>query len=176
MMRREDDAVSFDATYDEFKGVIGSESSGSYWMGLDAMHAQTMPCRATVRIEQVDASGTQHFTYYSDVFINSPSEGYRASFGGHSSDFPSEFDYLSDCNSLSYTMSAFSARDHNGHGPSSPNKAVENGVGWWWKSSGTLNSLTKPFSELQCSSDIFPNLNMLEVRILSRDAQICYYY
>ena len=174
MIRREDDDVSFDATYDEFKGVIGSESSGSYWMGLDAMHALTSPCPALVRIEQVDASGTQHFVYYRNVYVNSLSEGYRARFTGRSTDFPSEYEYQSHCNSLGNNMSAFSARDHSGLGPSSPNRAVGSLAGWWWSASGG-NTLTKPFSQLQCSSALFPDLIKLEMLILSRDAQDCYY-
>ena len=173
LIRRVDDAVNFDATYDEFKGEIGSESSGSYWMGLDAMHALTSPCRAMVRIEQVDASGTQHFLYYRNMYVNSPSEGYSASFIGHSSDFPNEFAASGLCNAIGSSMPPFSARDNNGLGPSSPNWAVDNGVGWWWISGGS--SITKPISELQCSSTLFPNLIKYEMLILPRDGQACYY-
>ena len=173
MIRRVDDAVSFDATYNEFKGVIGSESSGSYWMGLDAMHAQTSPCPALVRLELVDASGTQHFTYFRNVSIKSPSLGYRVKFDGQSTDFPDELYAYSSCRTLGPNMVTFSARDHNGLGPSYPNRAVVEGSGWWWALGGS--SLTGTFSELPCSSPLFPNLVKLEMLILSRDAQTCYY-
>ena len=174
LIRREDDDVSFDATYEEFKGVIGSSSGGSYWMGLDTMHALTSPCPASVRMQQLDASGTQHFTYYKRFFVNSPSDEYRASFQVESTDMPDEYAYKARCNALTSNWKGFSARDHNTYGTSSPNTAATEGAGWWWASSGG-NSLTRHFSELQCSRVVFPNMVKVELLLLTRDAQVCYY-
>ena len=144
MIRRTDDAVDFDVSYNTYKSAFGVQSVGSYWMGLDAMHGSTSPCPASVRMEHLDSSGTQHFTYFRKFFVSSSSAGYRARYIGKETDIPDG--ETTHCNSFHTSMNRFSARDHWIH-DESDNRAATSHGGWWWASGGG-NALTRPFSSL----------------------------
>ena len=159
MLRRENDAVDFDVSYNTYKSAIGVQSGGSYWMGLEAMHELTSPCPASLRMEQLDSRGIQHFTYFKECFVGPSSGDYAAKFIGSTADH---------CNSLQGSRTRFSARDHDVSGATS-NRAETLGGGWWWSRTGG-NALTVPFTRLQCS-----NLGKLEVLLLTRDGQDCHY-
>ena len=162
MVRRTDDAVDFDVSYSTYQSVIGVQSGGSYWMGLDTMHALTSPCPASVRMEQLDFSGTQHFTFFKEFFVGPPTEDYAAKFTGITSAVPDGD--MPHCNSLHGSRSRFSARDHG------PHQSRASQGGWWWFSTGG-NALTVPFSSLQCE----PDLVKVELVLLTRDGQVCNY-
>ena len=166
MIRRTDDAVDFDVPYNTFQSAIGVQSGGSYWMGLDAMHGMASPCPASVRMEQLDASGTQHFTYFKECFVGPSSEDYAIRFRSSTTDIP---DGASPhCNTISPNLKRFSARDHG------PYQSRASQSGWWWAYGGG-NALTIPFSSLQCSTSVFPNLVKVELVLLTRDGQVCNY-
>ena len=169
MIRRIDDAVNFNVSYNTYQSAFGVETGGSYWMGLDTMHALTSPCPASVRMEQLDASGTQHFTYFKECFVGPLSDDYRATFFGSTTDLPDTV--TTHCNSLSSNRFRFSAYDHEVSG-AERNRASQGG--WWWASGGG-NALTIPFASLQCPSSVFPNLVKVELVLLTRDGQVCNY-
>ena len=166
MIRRIDDAIDFNVSYNTYKSPIGHETAGSYWMGLSTMHALTSPCPASVRMELLDSSGTQHFTYFKECFVGPRSEEYGARFIGSTTVLP--IGPMGHCNSLHRSITRFSARDHG----VSQDRAQHGG--WWWAASGG-NALTIPFSSLQCPSAVFPDLVKVEIVLLTRDRQGCNY-
>ena len=128
-------------TTQSYTSAFGVQPGGSYWMGLDAMHRQTSPCPASVRMEQLDDSGTQHFTYFKECLVGSPAEDYAARFIESTSDLPD--DIYSPCYSL-WGNSDYGAISDYG---AQQNRASEGG--WWWTSIGGY-ALTVPFSHLHC--------------------------
>ena len=162
MIRRIDDDVDFDVVYNTYKSAIGVQSRGSYWMGLDTMHELTSPCPASLRMEQLDSSGTQHYTYFKQCVVSKRSSYYAASFSGSTADH---------CNSLRGSRWMFIARDYDASGAPHNRAEAEHG-GWWWSSQGG-NALTVPFSNLTCS--LGTDLVQVEIVLLTRDGQDCHY-
>ena len=169
MLRRVDDAVDFNVSYITYQSTFGVQSGGSYWMGLDAMHGMASPCPASLRMEQLDVSGTEHFTYFKDCFVGPSSEDYVAKFMGRTSDVPDGI--MNHCFSIWSNARSFSARDHGAY----QIRAARGQGGWWWSNTVGRSALTIRFSRFMCPRSVIPNMAKVELVLLSRDGQVCNY-
>ena len=136
--RRMDGSVNFYKTWDEYKRGFGN-TSGEFWLGLDAIHKLTKYGDISLRVDMTTATGSKYYARYLKFNIGSESINYKLHVSGHSGTTGDQLGY--------HNGRPFSTKDRDNDAWSG-NCAVQH-KGAWWNGAcfhSNLNSLYKKTS------------------------------
>ena len=108
--------------------------TGSFWLGLQAIHEITSRYNTTLRIQLQDWDGSTGYEEYQNFSISGEDDGYRLSIGGYSGD-------AGDCLSSNNGMQ-FSTKDKDQDTWSTGHCSTYINGPWWYKACDNFSLLT----------------------------------
>ncbi|XP_011189159.1 angiopoietin-related protein 2-like isoform X2 [Zeugodacus cucurbitae] len=75
IQRRQSNSVDFDRNWQNYKDGFG-DLTGSFWIGLDNLHALTSSCEQELYIQMESIDGKKYYARYSSFLIGTESESY----------------------------------------------------------------------------------------------------
>ena len=135
IQRRIDNNVTFDRNWDEYVKGFGN-LSGSFWLGLEAIHQLTKDRNATLRFDLQNIKRTTGYAKYSNFKVQGKATNYQISLGAYDGDVG---DGMSMSNGMGFSTSD---KDNDNYAEGSCAHAYK---GPWWYNRCAYVRLNSPF-------------------------------